>query len=319
MNKLALHNINAFRTAQELSSSEPAQLKRTIEELEARIMEQDGLIARQNEGLQNLARRLEEREHELDEIKRAGSKMGAGPARSSSPECILQSLEKERLEKANRNMEALIEDFREGFWTLFSEQRQGLEECLEALEQLPATSETRSLYARVKRQWKAIEAAKKRNTITPVNALRQLADLERGVVTFVLGRPKLTLTTVEVFRAGILLEAFETDRRLKSLSTNESMRSISAKEERRIYREQALRAMRRAASLFPDKVRFEKKGRAARLIRMGEELGRNAAIRCIITVCYIHCYCHSLLQSFGERPEEVICTLGGIFREIIAF
>ena len=319
MIKLALHNINAFRTAQELSSSEPAQLKRTIEELEARIMEQDGLIAQQNEGLQNLARRLEEREHELEEIERAGSKKGAGPARSSSPESILQSLEKERLEKANRDMEALIEDFREGFWTLFSEQRQGLEECLAALEQLPATAETRSLYARVKRQWKAIEAAKKRNTITPVNALRQLADLERGVVTFILGRPKLTLTTVETFRAGVLLEAFETDRRLKSLSTNDAMRSISAKEERRIYREQALRAMRRAASLFPDKVRFEKKGRAARLIRAGEDLGRNMALRCIITVCYILCYCHNLLQSFGEPPEEVICTLGGIFREIIAF
>ena len=319
MNKLALHNINAFRTAQELSSTQPAQLKRTIEELEARIMEQDGLIAQQNEGLQKLAGKLEEREHELEEIKRAGSKKGADTARSSSPESILQSLEKERLEKANRSMEALIEDFREGFWTLFSEQRQGLEECLAALEQLPATAETRSLYARVKRQWKAIEAAKKRNTITPVNALRQLADLERGVVTFILGRPKLTLTTVETFRAGVLLEAFETDRRLKSLSTNESMRTISAKEERRIYREQALRAMRRAASLYPDRVRFEKKGRAARLIRAGEELGRKMALRCIITICYIHCYCHNLLQSFGEQPEEVICTLGGIFREIIAF
>lgn len=319
MNKLALHNINAFRTAQELSSSEPTQLKRTIEELEARIMEQDGLIAQQNEELQKLARRLEEREHELEEIRGAGSKKGAALARSSSPESILQSLEKEKLEKANRKMEALIEDFREGFWTLFSEQRQGLEECLAALEQLPATAETRSLYARVKRQWKAIEAAKKRNTITPVNALRQLADLERSVVTFILGRPKLTLTTVETFRAGVLLEAFETDRRLKSLSTNEAMRTISAKEERRIYREQALRAMRRAASLFPDKVRFEKKGRATRLIRAGEELGRNMAFRCIITICYIHCYCHNLLQSFGDPPEEVICTLGGIFREIFAF
>lgn len=319
MNKLAAHSINAFRTAQELSSSEPAQLRRTISDLEVRIEEQDTLIAQQNEGLQNLARGLEEREHELEEIKRAGSRMGTGPARSSSSASILQSLEKEKLLRSNQNMEALIEDFQEGFWTLFSEQRQGLEECLEALEQLPATAETKSLYSRVKRQWKAIEAAKKRNTITPVNALRQLADLERGVVTFILGRPKLTLTTVETYRAGVLLEAFETDRRLKSLSTNESLRAISAKEERRIHREQALRAMRRAASLFPDKVRFEKKGRAARLIRAGEELGRNAALRCIITICYIHCYCHNLLQSFGEQPEEVICTLGGIFREIIAF
>ena len=287
--------------------------------MEARIEEQDTLIALQNEGLQNLARNLEDRELELQEIKKLGSKNEHGPDISNAPGGLLQSLEQEKLARANRSMEALIEDFQEGFWTLFSEQRQGLEECLAALEQLPATAETRSLYARVKRQWKAIEAAKKRNEITPVNALRQLADLERGVVTFILGRPKLTLTTVEVFRAGILLEAFETDRRLKSLSTNDSMRSISAKEERKIYREQALRAMRRAASLFPDKLRFEKKGRAARLIRAWEELGRNAALRCIITICYIHCYCHNLLHSFGGLPEEVICTLGGIFREIIAF
>lgn len=319
MNKLAAHSINAFRTAQELSSSEPAQLRRTISDLEARIEEQDTLIAQQNEGLQNLAHNLEDRERELQEIKKLGSKNEHGPDISNAPGGLLQSLEQEKLARANRSMEALIEDFQEGFWTLFSEQRQGLEECLAALEQLPATAETRSLYSRVKRQWKAIEAAKKRNTITPVNALRQLADLERGVVTFILGRPKLSLTKVESFRAGVLLEAFETDRKLKSLSTNESMRSISAKEERKIYREQALRAMRRAASLFPNKVRFEKKGRAARLIRAGEELGRNMVLRCIITVCYIHCYCHNLLQSFGEQPEEVICTLGGIFREIIAF
>ena len=105
----------------------------------------------------------------------------------------MQSLEQEKLARANRSMEALIEDFQEGFWTLFSEQRQGLEECLAALEQLPATAETKRLYSRVKRQWKAIETAKKRNTITPVNALRQLADLERGVVTFILGRPKPAL------------------------------------------------------------------------------------------------------------------------------
>jgi hypothetical protein len=319
MNKLAAHSINAFRTAQELSSSEPAQLRRTISDLEARIEEQDTLIALQNEGLQNLASNLEDRERELQEIKKLGNKNEHWPDISTLPSGLLQSLEQEKLARANRSMEALIEDFQEGFWTLSSEQRQGLEECLAALEQLPATAETRSLYSRVKRQWKAIESAKKRNGITPVNALRQLADLERGVVTFILGRPKLSLTTVESFRAGVLQEAFETDRRLKSLSTNESMRCISAKEERRIYREQALRAMRRAASLFPDKVRFEKKGRAARLIRAGEELGRNAALRCIITVCYIHCYCHNLLQSFGEQPEEVICTLGGIFREIIAF
>ena len=97
----------------------------------------------------------------------------------------------------------------------------------EALEELPVTSETKSLYAHVKKEWEATEAAKKRGIISPVNALRQLADLERTVATFILSRPKLSLTTAEVFRAEILLYAFKTDRKLKQLTTNDSIRIIS--------------------------------------------------------------------------------------------
>lgn len=311
MNHIVVPDINSFRTAQELSSSEPAQLKRTIADLDARIMEQDSLIAQQNEGIENLAHRLKQRELELIDIKKTRSKRG------QVLDNALEDLEKEKLEKANRKMEALIEEFQDGFWTLFSVQRQGLDECLKALEQLPAAPESKSLYAHVKKEWQAVEAAKKRNIITPVNALRQLADLERAVVTFILGRPRLSLTTAEVFRAGVLLEAFVTDRKLKQLTTNDSIRIISAKEERKIYREQALRAMRRAACMFPDKIKFEKKGKAARIIRIEE--GLNLAHRYIITVCYMICLCNSLLQSFGEMPEGAICTLGGIFRDTMAF
>jgi uncharacterized coiled-coil protein SlyX len=308
MNQLAIYDINSFRTAQELSSSEPAQLKRTIAELEARIMEQDSLIAQQNEGILNLSQKLQQRKEEIIAINKARSK----PDQELNN--AIEGFEKEKLEKANKKMEALIDQFQDGFWTLFSEQRHGLDECLKALEQLPATPETKSLYAHVKKEWKAIEAAKKRHIITPVNALRQLADLERSVVTFILGRPRLSLTTVETWRAEVLLEAFVTDRKLKQLTTNDSIRIISAKEEKKIYREQGLRAMRRAASLFPDRVNFEKKGKAARIIRIGEGLGANLARQCMITVCYMICYCHSLLQSFDELPEGLVCTLGGIFR-----
>ena len=313
MNQLIVPTINDFRSAQELSSNKPAHLKRTIAELEARIMEQDSLIAQQNEGIENLAHRLKQRELELIDIKKMQSK--PGQKLNNALEC----LEKDKLERANKNMEALIEEFEEGFWTLFSKQRQGLDECLEALEELPVTSETKSLYAHVKNEWQATEAAKKRNIITPVNALLQLADLERTVVTFILGRPRLSLTTAEVFRAEVLLEAFVTDSKLKSLSTNDSIRTISAKEEKKIYRKQALRAMRRAAFMFPDKLNFEKNGKAARLIKIGEGLGTNLARRFIITVCYIICVCNSLLQSFGDLPGEAICTLGGIFRNTVAF
>jgi len=313
VNQIVVPTINDFRSAQELSSSEPAQFKRTIAELEARIMEQDSLIAQQNEGFLSLSQKLQQKKEDFIAIKKMCSKTDQGLDKA------LEDLEKEKLKKANKKMEALIEEFQDGFWTLFSEQRQGLDECLKALGQLPATPETKSLYAHVKKEWKAIEAAKKRNIITPVNALRQLADLERVVVTFILGRPRLSLTTVETWRAEVLLEAFVTDSKLKSLSTNDSIIFISAKEEKKIYREQALRAMRRAASLFPDKVKFEKKGKAARLIKVGEGIGTNSAIRCIMTVCYIICLCNSLLQSFGELPEGAICTLGGIFRDTVAF
>jgi uncharacterized coiled-coil protein SlyX len=317
MNKVAAHNINSFRTAQELSSNKPAHLKRTIAELEARIMEQDSLIAQQNGGIENLAHRLKQRELELIDIKKMRDKPGQGP--NNTPDDFNHYLEKTKLEKANQNMEALIQEFEEGFWTLFSEQRQGLEECLKALGQLPATPETKSLYARVKTEWKAIDAAKKRGIISPVNALRQLGDLERAVVTFILSRPKLSLTTVETWRAEVLQEAFVTDSKLKSLSTNDSIRIISTREEKKIYREQGLRAMRRAASLFPDMIKFEKKGKAARIIKIGEARGTNLAHRCMITVCYAICYCHSLLQSFGELPYGGFCTLGGIFRDTMAF
>jgi len=313
MNKLAAHDIYSFRTAQELSSSEPAQLKRTISELEIRISEQDSLIAQQNEGIISLSQKLQQKEEELIAINKARSKPDQGLDKA------LEDLEKEKREKANKKMEALIEEFQDGFWTLFSEQRQGLDECLKSLEQLPATPESKSLYAHVKKEWQAIEMAKKRNIITTLNALRQLADLERSVVTFILGRPRLSLTTVETWRAEVLMEAFVTDRKLKQLTTNDSIRIISAKEERKIYREQGLRAMRRATSLFPDRVKFEKKGKAARTIKINEGFGTNLAHRCIITVCYMICYCHSLLQSFDELPEGLVCTIGGIFRDTMTF
>jgi uncharacterized coiled-coil protein SlyX len=313
MNQLIVPTINDFRSAQELSSNKPAHLKRTIAELEARIMEQDSLIAQQNEGIENLAHRLKQRELELIDIKKMQSK--PGQKLNNALEC----LEKDKLERANKNMEALIEEFEEGFWTLFSKQRQGLDECLEALEELPVTSETKSLYAHVKNEWQATEAAKKRNIITPVNALLQLADLERTVVTFILGRPRLSLTTAEVFRAEILLYAFKTDRKLKQLTTNDSIRIISTREEKKIHQKQALRAMRRTASIFPDKVKFEKKGKTARLIKVGDGIGTNSASRCIMTVCHMICLCDSLSQSFGELPGEAICTLGGIFRDTMAF
>ena len=78
-------------------------------------MEQDSLIAQQNEGIENLAHRLKQRERELIDIKKMRSKPGQGLNNALR---FQLALEKEKLEKANKNMEALIEEFEEGFWTL---------------------------------------------------------------------------------------------------------------------------------------------------------------------------------------------------------
>ncbi|RPH73282.1 hypothetical protein EHM76_05510, partial [bacterium] len=47
--KLAADTINAFRSGQELASSEPAELKKTIAELEARIREQNSLLGQKDD------------------------------------------------------------------------------------------------------------------------------------------------------------------------------------------------------------------------------------------------------------------------------
>jgi len=108
MNQIVVPDINSFRTAQELSSSEPAQLKRTIADLEARIMEQDSLIAQQNEGIENLAHRLKQRELDLIDIKKMQSR--PGPVLDKA----LEDLEKEKLEKAKKTMEDIIEECQVG-------------------------------------------------------------------------------------------------------------------------------------------------------------------------------------------------------------
>lgn len=298
MNVLPAQGINSFRTAQELSSTEPTQLRRTIRELETRIGEQDAIIAQQNEGIRDLAQKLNRREKELHAIEVLSSKPEEGLY--DIPDGFKYSIEKEKLERHNKNLECILEEFEDGFWTLFFEQREDLDACLKALEQLPATPETKSLHAHVKREWQAIESAKKRLIISPVNALRQLADLERCVVKYILGRPRLTLTTIEIFRAEVLLETFAADPRLRSLSTNDSVRIFSAKEERKIYRVQALRAMRRAALMFPDKVKFGKKGNKSRLIRILDDSKVNWVCGYVITICYIFFYCNTLLRSFDN-------------------
>ena len=240
-----------FRTAMDLSSREPAQLRRTIEELETRIEEQDSLIERQLACIIEIEQRLSAKERQID-------------SRSDNFKLFVKT---DDLLKDNRQLEDSLERLTEGFDSLFHVQLDCLEDSLIVLRKLPATYETKSLFTRIKKQSLAVERARDKGGASSISSLRQLADLEMEVIHFIISRPLLTFTRSEHYRAEVLLEALYRDFRLKSLSTPESQKILAEREEKPIDAKQALRAMRRAANLHPDKVRFDLK-RKARLCKI---------------------------------------------------
>ncbi len=237
--------VGAFRTAAELSSHEPAQLKRTIEELSARIDSQDVLIEQQ---LQYI--------HELE----AKQDIQPQPAQKStkSPDSFALLSEISDLRERNKRLEEAQDRLQDGFDSLFDVQLDNLSNSLEVLEKLNSSPEARSLYTRVKKQSQAIARARDLGQASPLNALRQMADLEREIVCFITDRPLLTFTRLDSYRAETLISALDRDRR--PLSTTEASRIIGEAEGKSIDRKQALRAMRWAANYHPDQAKFELRG-----------------------------------------------------------
>jgi hypothetical protein len=70
--------------------------------------------------------------------------------------------------------------------------------------------------------------------------------------------------------------------------------------------------------MFPDKIRFEKRGRGARIVKVDADSTANWACRCIITICYMIFYYYNLLQPFddllGGREMMQTVLLGELFR-----
>lgn len=173
------------------------------------------------------------------------------------------------LEKENRYMENLLSDFEDGFWSLFYAQKERLREYLAMLAKLPATPETKSLRARVKKEFQAILAAKAQLTITPVNPLKQLSQLERPVISFILSRPSLTFTRSEVYRGEVLLENMKISK-ARCLTGPQATKILVEREEKPVSGVMTQRAMKRGAKLHPDLVRYEEKKRVSRLVLIEE-------------------------------------------------
>jgi small-conductance mechanosensitive channel len=234
---LASQDILAFRTAADLCSSEPSQLRKTIEKLEGRISSQDELIERQLQYIQELERTLEQRQ---------------------TPHSATDNSEMDELKEKNKRLEEAQERLQDGFDTLFHVEIDNLENSLEMLEKLPDSPEARSLYVRCKKQSRAISRAKDLGQASPLNALRQMADLEKDIVQFIIGRPLLTFTRSDRYRAEVLLATLS--RNAKPISTLEASRIIGEAEGKTIDPKQALRAMRWVANSHPDQAKFEKRG-----------------------------------------------------------
>jgi len=236
--------IGAFRTAAELTSHEPAQLRRTIEDLEARIGSQDSLIELQ---LQYI--------HELEEKLERHQKTASG---TKSPDNFKLLAEISDLRERNKRLEDIQEQLQNSFQSLFQAQLDSLQSRMSILEKLPASPEAKSLYVRARKQSRAIETARELGKVSPINALRQIADLDEEINNFLADRPLLTFVRSDRYRAEVLLATIERDR--KPLSTLEAIRIIGEVEGKSIDRKQALRAMRWAADYHPDQAKFELRG-----------------------------------------------------------
>ncbi|OPY49334.1 MAG: hypothetical protein A4E49_03157 [Methanosaeta sp. PtaU1.Bin112] len=241
---LVPQTVGVFRSAAELGSHEPAQLRRTVEELEARIASQDTLVEQQLQCIHQLEQKLER--------YKSSSQSPKGPQNLELLAAISD------LKEDNKRLEDALEHLKTNFEYIFIEQLNHLEEGLAILAQLPATSELKSLYTRIKKQSKAIERARQQGHLAPEAALQQVWDLQNEVVSVLLNRPLLTFTRSGGYRAGVLLAALKRDGR--PISTSEAIRIISEVEGKPVDRTQALRAMRWAASIHPDQAKFETRG-----------------------------------------------------------
>jgi len=256
-------DINAFRSGQELASSNTAHLRKTIAELEERIHAQDHLIEEQKRAIVEKECRNQDLTYELDVLcgviydpRHTGQVLA-----KELQEGYKQYAKIQQLKKANENLSKPLEELEDAFQHIIAAVIANVESALAALDEMPATDETASMYARAKKESQGIMRAKKTGQISPANCLRQLADVEYGIVSFITSRPALTFKKAEHYRAALLVETLYRDPRAKSLNSANAKQIISTAEEKPIHRIQARRAMEWAAKQQPDKVMLRKRGR----------------------------------------------------------
>ncbi len=256
MGELAPNTISAFRSAADLNSSDTAQLRKTIEELQTRIAEQDTIMEQQAQAIINLRKTLQEKDEILQMLERDASQLK--PVTDN-----LETLRRKKQEEDFKKLEAQVDEMEDGFFHVYTSMDDNLEEALKALAELPATSESTAIYARAKKEIQEIKRAERANKISPVNSLRLLADVEHRIVNFITARPPLTFTKAERYRAEFLIEVLERDPKLKAIKSPEAAKILSAAEEKPISTKQARRAMISAAKLHPEKVKLSKRGLGA--------------------------------------------------------
>lgn len=260
--KLAADTINAFRSGQELASSNTTQLRKTIAELEERIHAQDLLIEEQKQAIVEREAETHDLAYELDVLcgviydpRHTGQVLAR-----ELQDGYKQYARIQQLTKANEKLVNFLEELEDSFQHIINAVIANVEAALAALDQMPATDETANMHARAKKEIQGIMRAKKAGQISPANCLRQLADVEYGIVSFITDRPALTFKKAEHYRAALLVETLYRDAKAKSLNSANAIQIISTAEEKPIARMQARRAMEWAARLQPDKVLLRKRG-----------------------------------------------------------
>jgi chromosome segregation ATPase len=242
----ASQTAGAFRTAAELTCHDPTQLLHANEALESALAESQALAEIQASKIEELERRLES----LQSTRPAAKS-------SDSPDSLRLLARIDDLTKENLQLERTQENLEREFGDLWNIQSEILKIGLQTLQKLPAAAEAKALFSRVNKQAGALQRARDTGKIRPTNALRELTDLQREVSSYMMSRPMLTCQRSEQFRAEVLVKALVDDAKVKSFDTPSAQTALTAIEGHTIHPEQALRAMRRAARLHPDTVKFE--------------------------------------------------------------
>ena len=248
MQQLAANTISVFRNGLALSSSTPTQLRLTIQEMEQRIDAQNMLINEQQLALIAKEEEIAMLREELNLLSR------------EQPPGYEQYVKSQKLTRTNEALLHSLEELEEAFDRTLSAVIENLNGSLAALDDMPATAETASMHARATKEMQAIMRAKKLSQISPANCLRQLADVERGIVSFITSRPALTFRRADHFRGELLIETLFRDKDMKAINSPQAAMALSTAEEWPISRKQACRAMAWAAQMHPDKVLLHKRG-----------------------------------------------------------